>query len=81
MIYNFTGGSDGASPEGGVVFDSAGKLLGVTEASAYELSPVGDAWKETKLFSFNANENEINPTISSVVDPSGLDRQSAQRRR
>jgi hypothetical protein len=69
VIYSFTGGSDGASPEGGVLFDSAGKLFGVTEASAYELSPVGDAWKETTLFSFNAKENEIHPTISLVVAP------------
>jgi hypothetical protein len=81
VIYSFTGGSDGTRPEGGVVFDSAGKLFGVTEASAYELSPVGHAWKETTLFSFNANENEIHPTISLVVDPSILHRQSAQRRR
>jgi hypothetical protein len=79
VIYSFTGGSDGASPVGGVVFDSAGKLFGVTEASAYELSTVGDAWKETTLFSFN--ENEINPTISLLVAPSILHRQSAQRRR
>jgi hypothetical protein len=50
VIYSFTGGSDGARSEGGVVFDSAGKLFGVSEASAYELSPVGDAWKETTHF-------------------------------
>ena len=68
-IYSFTGGSDGASPVGGVVFDSSGNLFGQTAASAYELTPVGNTWKETTLFSFNINERT--PSISLVVDPSG----------
>ncbi len=61
--------------------------------TVFELAHSGKVWtkrviynftggrKETTLFSFNANENEINPTISLVVDPNGLHRQSAQRRR
>jgi uncharacterized repeat protein (TIGR03803 family) len=68
-IYSFTGGSDGASPVGGVVFDSSGNLFGQTAASVYELTPVGNTWKETTLFSFNINERT--PSISLVVDPSG----------
>lgn len=30
ILYNFTGGSDGSRPWGGVIFDSAGNLYGTT---------------------------------------------------
>ncbi len=31
VLYNFTGGSDGGNPVGGVIFDKAGNLYGTTE--------------------------------------------------
>ena len=30
VLYGFTGGADGANPEGGVIRDSAGNLYGTT---------------------------------------------------
>jgi hypothetical protein len=44
VLYNFTGGSDGAEP-GGVIFDNAGNLFGTTRSSVFELSPnSGGSW-------------------------------------
>src|SRR5260221_10415750 len=49
VLYEFTGGSDGANPQAGLVFDSAGNLYGTTYAGglygfgvAFELSPNPD---------------------------------------
>jgi hypothetical protein len=35
VLYNFTGGSDGAAPSGNLVFDSAGNLYGTTGSGGY----------------------------------------------
>ena len=35
VLYNFTGGSDGAIPESVLIFDSAGNLYGTTAAGGY----------------------------------------------
>jgi hypothetical protein len=55
VLYSFTGGSDGAYPSGGVIFDSSGNLYGTTSSSVFELSPPaqrGDAWTFTLLHTF-----------------------------
>jgi uncharacterized repeat protein (TIGR03803 family) len=62
VLYNFTGGADGALPEGGVIFDNAGNLFGTTyqggaskTGTVFELSPPatpGGAWTESVLHSF-----------------------------
>jgi uncharacterized repeat protein (TIGR03803 family) len=57
MLYSFTGGTDGAFPEGGVILDSSGNLYGTStgagqaglEGSVFKLSPKG---KFTLLHSF-----------------------------
>ena len=48
VLHDFTGGSDGANPHAGVIFDSAGNLYGTTEYGGtrglgvvYELDPTG----------------------------------------
>jgi uncharacterized repeat protein (TIGR03803 family) len=60
VLYNFTNGSDGRAPSGGVVFDQAGNLYGSTVfgganggGTVYELSPVGGSWTLTTLYSFS----------------------------
>ena len=63
VLWNFTGGNDGAYPYGGVFFDGAGNLYGTTSDSgaggygtAYELSPSQSGWNEKTLYSFTGND-------------------------
>jgi uncharacterized repeat protein (TIGR03803 family) len=57
VLYNFTGGTDGATPEAGVVRDAAGNLYGTTYlggaynwGTVFKIDPSGN---ETVLHSFN----------------------------
>jgi uncharacterized repeat protein (TIGR03803 family) len=57
VLYSFTGGNDGGNPAGGVIFDQAGNLYGVTtdsgpskQGTVYELSPSGPGWTENTIF-------------------------------
>lgn len=68
VLYSFQGGTDGAEPLGGMVFDKAGNLYGSTEqggssscagplpcGTVFELSPPGkngEPWIETILYVF-----------------------------
>lgn len=55
VLYSFQGGSDGAYPYGGLVWDPQGDLYGATETSVFELSPPaekGGAWTFTLLHDF-----------------------------
>ena len=56
VLYSFTGGNDGGNPAGGVIFDQAGNLYGVTtdagpsrQGTVYELTPSGSAWTENTI--------------------------------
>ena len=56
VLYNFTGGADGATPPSGVIRDAAGNLYGTTYSGGsanfgvvYKLDPAGN---ETVLYSF-----------------------------
>jgi len=59
VLYNFTGFSDGAYPNG-IVFDSAGNMYGTTGGGGgasgcgtiFELSPTQSGWTETTLYAF-----------------------------
>ena len=50
VLWSFTGGGDGDTPFGGVIFDSAGNLYGATAQAVYELSPTQSGWSETTLY-------------------------------
>jgi uncharacterized repeat protein (TIGR03803 family) len=55
VLYSFQGGTDGAYPDGGLIFDPAGNLYGTTESSVFELSPPvqeGGDWTFTLLHDF-----------------------------
>jgi len=59
--FPFSGGSDGGNPLSGVVRDSAGNLYGVTDflvfaPVAYELTPSGQGWTETPLYTFGPSD-------------------------
>ena len=73
VLYSFQGGTDGAGPAGGVVFDKQGNLYGATQqgggtncspmaacGTVYQLSPPvkqGDPWTETLLHVFKGKQS------------------------
>jgi len=77
MIYSFTGGTDGAYPEGGVVFDKSGALYGTTIqggnrglcdhsgcGTVFQLVPPvssGGAWTENTLYTFSGFDGNGSP--------------------
>jgi uncharacterized repeat protein (TIGR03803 family) len=78
LLYSFTGGSDGAAPEAGVVFDVAGNLYGTTVeggsynfGTVYELTPSGSAWTEHTLYSFRGGSDGAYPQGGLIFDSSG----------
>lgn len=73
VLYSFQGGTDGAVPAGGVVFDQQGNLYGATQqgggtdcspmadcGTVYQLAPPakdGDPWTETVLHVFQGKQH------------------------
>lgn len=81
VLYNFTCGDDGCSPEAGVVFDTAGNLYGTTwgggpggsgYGTVYKLSlqPNG-RWKETTLHFFTGASDGAGPYSPVILDAAG----------
>src|SRR5271155_4073578 len=84
VLHSFQGGTDGSLPAGGVVFDSAGNLYGVTTdgglscpapgcGTVFQLAPParnGDPWTETVLHVFNGNDGS-RPAGSVILDANG----------
>jgi uncharacterized repeat protein (TIGR03803 family) len=81
VLYSFTGGSDGAWPVAGVIFDAAGNLYGATSGgvpcvygcgSLFKLEPkAGGRWKEKTLYVFQGNSDGANPVASLTRDEKG----------
>ena len=83
VLYSFQGGTDGSTPVGEVVFDSAGNLYGATSVggtsqcgTVYQLSPpvkVGDPWTETVLYNFQCKTSNDGayPFGGLVIDGAG----------
>ncbi len=67
ILYRFQGGSDAATPNGGLVFDVAGQLYGTsggsgadrlyTYGTVFRLTPGSPNWTESVLYSFCAQAN------------------------
>jgi uncharacterized repeat protein (TIGR03803 family) len=82
-LYSFAGGSDGAAPEGGLVFDEAGNLYGVTSqgggtgcshgcGTVYELTRNAKGkWVESVLYAFTGGSDGGNPSSPLVMDQVG----------
>ncbi len=83
VLYSFQGGTDGSTPAGGVIFDKAGNLYGLTIyggstacppgwcGTFYQVSPpqqkVG-AWTETVLYVFKGhNQNDGSSPSGSLI--------------
>lgn len=56
VIYDFPFGSAGGPTAGGLVFDSTGNLYGTTGYFIFKLTPSGNGWQETTLYTFGENE-------------------------
>jgi uncharacterized repeat protein (TIGR03803 family) len=70
--YDFTGGSDGYYPNGGLVLDGAGNVYG-TEAGSdtlFELSPSGSGWTLTTIYQF-ASIDGYEPLSGVIFDHAG----------
>ncbi len=76
VLYRFTGGSDGAYPEAGLIRDSAGNLYGTTAGggigygygTVFELAPDGT---ETVLYAFTGGSDGNDPTAGLIKDKAG----------
>jgi uncharacterized repeat protein (TIGR03803 family) len=78
ILYNFTGGDDGASPFGGLIFDSAGNLYGSTQVggskgggTVFQLSPSGAGWNLSTLCSFGSGTGYYGPQSALTMDAAG----------
>jgi uncharacterized repeat protein (TIGR03803 family) len=75
VLYSFTGGADGKTPNAGVVRDPQGNLYGTTAYGGtsnagvvYKLSPTG---AQTVLHTFTGGADGGNPDAPLVLDPGG----------
>ena len=77
-LYVFQGGADGANPNG-VVFDSAGNLVGTAVSGGtnqtgviFQLTPSGDNWSESVLYNFDCyNGGGCEPAAGLTPDSAG----------
>src|SRR5579863_9608032 len=77
VLYSFQGGENGSVPAGGVVFDKAGNLYGVTfDGVVFQLKPPvqkGRAWAENMLYVFQgvSKGDGSTPSGGLVIDNAG----------
>jgi len=75
VLYSFKGGSDGSTPFGSLVRDSAGDLYGTTKqggtSSLGTVFRVESSGKETVLYSFAGGNDGASPTAGVVRDSAG----------
>ena len=78
VLHTFKGGLDGAGPYAGVIFDSAGKLYGVTEAggiygqgTVFRLTHSLSAWNKKVLYNFTGGTDGNQPIGGLAIDEAG----------
>jgi uncharacterized repeat protein (TIGR03803 family) len=61
ILYSFTGGNDGTSPESGVIADQSGKLYGAAGQTIFMLTrpSSGSTWSETALHNFTGPDGFV----------------------
>ena len=81
VIYNFTGGQNGATPMAGLTFDGAGSFYGTANFGGntggncgtngcglvYRLTNTSSGWVLTPLYSFLGGNDGANPQVAAVV--------------
>jgi uncharacterized repeat protein (TIGR03803 family) len=76
VLYSF-GGSSGANPISGVIFDNSGNLYGTTIAggvgygTVYQLTPTESGWVESTIYTFQGGSDGGGPWGSLILDQSG----------
>lgn len=75
VLHNFAGGTDGASPEGSLLWDKAGYLYGTTmdggasgEGTVFKVTAAG---KEAVLYSFTGTAAGAFPEAGLIMDAAG----------
>lgn len=82
VIYNFTGGVDGAYPSSGLTTDGAGNLYGTTcgqvcgsgtnsYGSVFQLTKHGSSWVFTPLYNFQGGADGSAPMSRVIIGPGG----------
>jgi uncharacterized repeat protein (TIGR03803 family) len=78
VLYEFTGGSDSAHPQAGLVFDNAGNLYGTAAGgtpggmgAVFELSPSNGTWQESTLYTFAGGSDGATPLSGLTADADG----------
>lgn len=75
VLHSFTGGADGANPDGFLVLDKAGNLYGTTTAGgafgAGTVFEVAGPGKEKVLYSFAGKTDGADPEAGLAMDASG----------
>jgi uncharacterized repeat protein (TIGR03803 family) len=78
VLHNFGGGVDGVSPDAGLILDASGDLYGTTGiagsadgGTVFKLTPSGDGYTESVLYSFLRSPDGNEPEASLIIDPSG----------
>jgi hypothetical protein len=84
VLHSFQGGSDGASPTGGLVWDSNGNLFGTTEnggstpcyfglgcGTVFELHHTSSGWVKSTIYQFVGGTDGMSPIGNLTVDSVG----------
>jgi uncharacterized repeat protein (TIGR03803 family) len=78
-LYEFTGDTDGQSPQGKLALDSAGNVFGTTQfggdpvcacGTVFELSPGSDGWTKTTIYAFTKYA-DLAPKSALTFDSAG----------
>lgn len=80
VLYNFTGGNDGANPPAGLVLGPNTVLYGTTYqggstgyGTVFQVAPIGGGvWKQTTLYTFKGGSDGANPQGSLTRSTSGV---------
>jgi uncharacterized repeat protein (TIGR03803 family) len=78
VLHTFAGGSDGADPQGSLVFDAAGNLYGTTvngggtanDGTVFKLVHSGPSWTESVFYSFPGGAHGDQP-FAGLIDAGG----------
>ncbi len=78
VIYNFTGGVDGAAPQAGLTIDRAGDLYGTayqggasSRGTVFKLTRRGTGWTFNTLYSFAGKPDAASPLSRVIPGPEG----------